>query len=81
VNIWVKTNEWHDEYRIYEDGTYFEVNVPMSEVARILGERYDLPAKQLEFFLNEYDIDGLEEDDDIKDLAYEIYYKLESECV
>ena len=73
VNIWITTSEWSDEYEIYEEGKYVEVDVPLDDIAEMLGKHYGISGKTMKSIINDYDLDLTQDLDAIKELAYEIW--------
>lgn len=67
VSIWLEDKD-----------DYVEVNVPMYDIAKIIGKRYGVTAEVMLEIIKDYDIDVSEEidnNDNIKELAEDIYWR------
>ena len=67
VSIWLEDKD-----------DYVEVDVPMYDIAKIIGKRYGVTAEAMLEIIKDYDIDvseDIDNTDEIKELAENIYWR------
>ena len=86
VTIYVETDRQYYTYSgdredYFSEGEYVTVDVPLMKIAEILAKDYKIPAETMHEIICCFDIDledEIENNDEIQELAHEIYRK---ECM